>query len=353
MPGPAFSQRVLSWVNLRFRPLDRIMSLVILLTAAVAVAELVALATSAILFPHSFTLLALTTTTALTTVLVAAPLIFLFISTIKHLDRSREQYRKMRDRALAESQAKSKFLANMNHELRTPLNAILGFCQVMQKRIHGPLGSERYAEYIDDIAASGMHLSALIDDVLEIARTETGLVPVDETAFRLSLLIDEIVTLTARRARAKSILVETDLSDDLPLLHADRRQVRRMLQHLLINAITFTPSGGWIVVSAYLAEDKDLVMSIADNGIGIPQNEIPLVLQPFYQVAQVENRKTGGAGLGLSLVKAMIECHGGSMTVESDSGCGTRVRLRFPRNRARFAAASAIGAVAALRRAGA
>ena len=345
-------QRILSRINILFRPLGQVTSAAVLFVAALVIAEIVALTIYVTLFSRSFGLLPMAITTALTTALVAAPLIFLFISTIKYLDRSRGRYREMRDRALAESQAKSKFLANMNHEFRTPLNAILGFCQVMQKRIHGPLGSERYAEYVEDIASSGMHLSALIDDVLEIARAETGLMPVDETAFRLSILVDELLTQTAHRARAKSILVEADLADDLPLLHADRRQVRRMLQHLLVNAIKFTPSGGWVVVSAYVAHEKDLVVSIADNGIGIPSNEIPMVLQPFYQVSQVENRAAGGAGLGLPLVKAMIECHGGAMTIESGNEQGTRVRLRFPHRRVRGAVASSFGSVAVLRSAG-
>lgn len=328
---------LLEWINARLRPFGPVASAGILLLSAIMIAEAVALVAYRLFFPATFHPWPLALVAALTTCAVAAPLIFIFVSTVKSLDRSREQYRRMRDRALAESQAKSMFLAHMNHELRTPLNAIIGFCQAMQQEIHGPLGHARYAEYVEDIAASGLRLSALIDDILEIARADSGLRPGDEDIFAPSAVIKEAIASVRRRRQATGIKIRCSIAHDLSELHADRRQVRRALCHILDNALKFTSAKGLIRLSASERAGDGLVISIKDNGKGMEMNEIPLVVQPFYKGQNARHGEGEGVGLGLSLAKAMMEYHGGKLYIESAPGEGTRVDLVFPAHRLRRA----------------
>jgi signal transduction histidine kinase len=233
----------------------------------------------------------------------------------------------------ASNRAKSEFLANMSHELRTPLNAIIGFSDVIRGEILGEIGNSRYKGYADDIYASGMHLLEIINDILDLAKIETGKLELIEDAFDLGPAIENSVRLVHDRAKANDIALTIDLPPNLPRVHADGRKIKQILINLLSNAVKFTPKGGKVAVTACADASGGIAMSVADTGIGIAPEHMTKVLEPFAQVDSSLNRKFEGTGLGLSLTKAMIELHGGSLLLESRVGVGTTVTVRLPRER--------------------
>ena len=250
-------------------------------------------------------------------------------------DKSRELaslaagYAAARDQADAATRAKSEFLANMSHELRTPLNAVIGFSEVLCKEMFGPLGHAKYLEYARDIQASGMHLLELIGDVLDLSKIEAGKLELRRESVDLGELITSTARLIEPKAGESGLRLEVSLPPDLPLLRADRRAVRQMLINLLSNAIKFTPAGGSVRLAAF-AEAGGVRFLVSDTGIGIPEGELGKVLQPFEQASNVAGGGYGGTGLGLPLVKSLIEEHGGSLSIASRLGEGVTVSLHFP-----------------------
>lgn len=230
------------------------------------------------------------------------------------------------------SRAKSEFLAAMNHELRTPLNAVIGFSELMSKQIFGPLGHPNYKTYIEDIETSGRHLLDIINEILDFSKLEAGGFVLSETYVDVQQVAQGVIRLVGVRARAAGLHIQNDVPQDLPLLWCDERKLRQMLLNLVGNAIKFTQTGGAIAVSAQCSRDEYIV-AVSDTGIGIPESELARVVQPFVQVDNPFTRQHGGAGLGLALVNAMIEKHGGSLRLESTQGRGTKVQLAFPRER--------------------
>jgi two-component system cell cycle sensor histidine kinase PleC len=229
--------------------------------------------------------------------------------------------------------AKSDFLALMSHELRTPLNAIIGFSEILGTEMFGPLGHVRYREYANDVHGAGKHLLALINDILDLSKAAAGkfelgcdeIVPAD--------VITECLRLTRGKAHEGGLRLTCDLVPGLPNLMVDRLRFKQVLLNLCSNAIKFTPSGGHVHVTADQEEDGRFVLSVRDSGIGMAPEQIPLALEPFRQVASPLARNVEGTGLGLALVKSLVECHGGTLQIESALKKGTTVRVILPPER--------------------
>lgn len=235
-----------------------------------------------------------------------------------------------RDAAETANTSKSLFLANMSHELRTPLNAILGFTDLLRTELLGPLGHETYRAYVSDIHNSGKHLLAIISDVLDIARVETGNFVIQKERTNLRTVLEGARRMMATEAErcAITLTITTDFTEELHVL-ADPVRLRQVILNLLSNAVKFTPEGG--VVTCHSRRDGDgLEIVIEDNGIGMNETDLVRVLQPFAQVEAAYKRKQHGVGLGLPLSKALVELHGGVFSMESALSVGTAVRLSFP-----------------------
>ena len=229
--------------------------------------------------------------------------------------------------------AKSDFLALMSHELRTPLNAIIGFSEILGTEMMGPLGHPRYREYANDVHGAGKHLLALINDILDLSKAAAGkfelfceeIVPAD--------IVGECLRLTRGKAHEGRLRLSSELAPGLPNLRVDRLRFKQALLNLCSNAIKFTPPGGRVHVTAHQATDGAFVLKVADTGIGMTAEQIPLALEPFRQIASPFARNTEGTGLGLALVKSLIECHDGQLGIESALHKGTTVRITLPPER--------------------
>jgi PAS domain S-box-containing protein len=230
------------------------------------------------------------------------------------------------------SRSKSEFLANISHELRTPLNAIIGFSEIMREQLFGPLGSPQYLEYTGDVLDSAHHLLDVINDILDIAKAEAGKLELAEDVVDIATIVSAATRLVQERAQRNQVALLTDLPA-LPPLHADERKLKQILINLLTNAIKFTPPEGSVTVAARRAEGGELLLTVADTGIGIAEADIATALAPFGQVDSKLNRKYEGTGLGLPLCNAMVKLHGGELMVESVVGKGTTVTIRLPASR--------------------
>jgi PAS domain S-box-containing protein len=244
-----------------------------------------------------------------------------------------------KEMAEAANRSKSEFLANISHELRTPLNAIIGFSEIMRDEIFGPIGAPQYRAYLADVLESAHHLLAVINDILDVAKAEAGKLDLDEIAFPVDRLARIASRLVEERAARAELRLSLEIATDLPLLRGDERKLKQVVINLLTNAIKFTPAGGSVVLRARLALDGDLLIEVADTGIGIAAEDIPTALSPFGQVDGRLNRKYDGTGLGLPLARALVELHDGALSIASEPGRGTTVTVRLPA--ARLAASSA------------
>ena len=247
--------------------------------------------------------------------------------------RAEELLRRSKEAAELANRAKTEFLANISHELRTPLNAIIGFSDVMQRELFGALGSEQYRAYARDIYQSGTHLHEVINDILDLSKIEAGKLELREEMVDVAATVRRCIRLLRPRADSGEITLEARLADPLPALHADHRKVKQILINLLSNAVKFTERGGTVAVEARTDDDGGLVLAVVDTGIGMAAEDIPVALQPFGQLDSALDRKYEGTGLGLPLTKSLVELHGGTLAIESVVGKGTRVTVRFPRDR--------------------
>ncbi|NBC31376.1 MAG: hypothetical protein GVY13_01745 [Alphaproteobacteria bacterium] len=248
----------------------------------------------------------------------------------RELDKSRQEAVTARRAAEAANWAKSRFLASMSHELRTPLNAILGFSSIIRDKMFGNDGADKYAEYAGDINRSGQHLLEIIDDILDIAKIEAGQFKMNLELISLSRLVRDAMRLVAVRAEEKAIDLRFDAAGEEIDLVVDRKGMKRVLLNLLSNAIKFTPRGGGIVIRIVRLGDRTVRLSVADSGIGIPADKLQKVLEPFEQVDNEYTRSESGTGLGLSLVKSLIELHAGRVDIVSEEGEGTTVSVTLP-----------------------
>jgi signal transduction histidine kinase len=231
------------------------------------------------------------------------------------------------------SRAKSAFLASMSHELRTPLNAIMGFAEVIQSQLSSPSAGQSHADYVRHIHDSGQHLLNIINSILDMSKIEAGRLELSDNVVDIRAVVMSSVRLVSARAEIAGVRIEVDIPPDCPPLRADTLRLRQMLLNLLSNAVKFTPGPGLIAVSAARREDGRLALVVADSGIGMSGEELALALQPFRQVDNRLSRRYEGTGLGLPLVKSLIELHGGELELRSTKGRGTVATLLFPRER--------------------
>jgi GAF domain-containing protein/HAMP domain-containing protein len=223
---------------------------------------------------------------------------------------------------------KSEFLANMSHELRTPLNAIIGFSEVLLERMFGEL-SDKQAEYLDDIVASGRHLLSLINDILDLSKVEAGRMELDLASFDLRAALDNALTLVRERAVRHRIALRMAVDQRLGQIVADERKVKQILLNLLSNALKFTPEGGQVTLGAELA-DGSVEISVTDTGIGIAAEDQEAIFEEFRQAGGDYARKREGTGLGLALVRKFVELHGGRIWVKSEVGRGSTFTFTLP-----------------------
>ena len=248
-----------------------------------------------------------------------------------------EEEKSISDNARAQAEAaniaKSRFLATMSHELRTPLNAILGFSEVMHTELLGPLQNSTYKDYAGSIHESGSHLLNLINEILDLSRIEAGKYELTEEAVHLADIVDDCWRLLKLRADGKSQTVAFDIDASLPGVWADARASRQICLNLLSNALKFTPRGGLITVSVVMTVEGGQSLAVKDNGPGIPAAEIHKVMQPFGQGSLAHQSAEGGTGLGLPIIKGLIELHGGAFELKSELRKGTTAEVRFPSGR--------------------
>ncbi|MEQ8377388.1 PAS domain S-box protein [Parvibaculum sp.] len=256
---------------------------------------------------------------------------------ITDLQKATEELRAARNRAEYANQSKSQFLANMSHELRTPLNAIIGFSELMATGVMGRLETAQYQAYAKDINDSGLHLLAIVNDILDLSRIEVGATELEETEIDVEELARFCVRTVEGRARTAKVRLFRQPMPEMPKLFADQRLARQILLNLLSNAIKFTPAGGSVSLGAELTAEGELVFLVEDTGIGIAAENIDRVTEPFMQVENHLSRRFEGVGLGLALTKQFAELHDGTLSIDSVEGKGTRVEIRFPAVRMRSA----------------
>jgi PAS domain S-box-containing protein len=232
--------------------------------------------------------------------------------------------------AEASNRAKSEFLANMSHELRTPLNAIMGFAQILRDRWGGPEHDKKIAEYSDDILVSARHLFGLISEILDFSKIDSGTVQLVEGPINVPALCNHCLHMIGERAQRAGLKLKLEVGEHLPALNADERRITQVLLNLATNAVKFTPAGGTVTITAALEPSGNLVISVADTGIGISEKDIERVFEPFVQVNRSAHPQQEGAGLGLAICKNLIELHQGRIEVSSKPQRGTTVRVILP-----------------------
>ncbi|WP_288430778.1 HAMP domain-containing sensor histidine kinase [uncultured Agrobacterium sp.] len=252
---------------------------------------------------------------------------------IAELEVAKSMSDEARRRAEEANLAKSRFLASMSHELRTPLNAILGFSEVMASEVLGPLNNPLYKEYSGDIHRSGQHLLDLINEILDLSRIEAGRYELQEEAVSLLEIAEDCIGMIQLRARGKNIRISQQFENSLPQVWADEKALRQVILNLLSNAVKFTPQGGEISVKAGWTARGGQYVSIKDNGPGIPEEEIPIVLSAFGQGSIAIKSAEQGTGLGLPIVQAILAKHDGQFVLKSKLREGTEVIAILPAKR--------------------
>jgi cell cycle sensor histidine kinase DivJ len=227
------------------------------------------------------------------------------------------------------NRAKSRFLATMSHELRTPLNAVIGFSEMLVNETQMRLNAQRRRDYAKLINDSGNHLLAVVNDILDMSKLETGEFEIRPEPFALGPVIAGCCDLLALRARDAGIDLVIDAPDDLPEIVADKRALKQILINLVSNAVKFTDRGGLVTISAQREEDR-ICIAVEDNGIGIREEDLARLGDPFFQASDSYDRRHDGTGLGLSIVKGLVRLHGGDLAIRSRGGEGTRVSVRLP-----------------------
>ena len=263
------------------------------------------------------------------------PVFVAIIQDITQRKQAEQSILTSRDAALAANRTKSEFLANMSHELRTPLNSILGFSEAMRECILGPHSNPKYQDYAGSIHQSGSLLLGIINDILDVSKIESGNMELEEETVSVEEIISSSIAITQGRAVEKGLQLSVLSDPDLPQIYADDRRLKQILINLLTNSIKFTGSGGEVTITTSYSEGDGLHITVADTGIGIPLPQQPGIFQPFAKVESSTARAHEGVGLGLSIVKALIEQHDGTVSLKSTPGIGTSITIRLPEERCR------------------
>ncbi|MDP6926277.1 MAG: ATP-binding protein [Rhodospirillales bacterium] len=235
-----------------------------------------------------------------------------------------------KEEAEAANRAKSEFLATMSHELRTPLNAIIGFSQIINQQMMGPIENESYLEYGGDIERSGQHLLQIINDILDITKIETGKLDIEAQEISCAELITQATKMLSIAIEEKQLSLKNQLTYESMIVKGDHQLLRQALVNLISNAVKFTHEEGVISISVDTPDSSSVEIAVTDNGIGIADDDMTRIMEPFEQVEASLSRTNGGIGLGLPLSKKMIEAHGGTLTLSSTVGVGTRAAIRLP-----------------------
>jgi two-component system cell cycle sensor histidine kinase PleC len=250
----------------------------------------------------------------------------------KIIEERNEQASRLLDKATKADRKKREFLATVSHELRTPLNAIIGFADILSKQMFGKIENQKYAEYADDICASGRHLLTIIDEILDVATF-------DEADMTVELRHTDISNIAATSARMfETVAMNRNVSltfagiDEPVRLLADEKRLRQVLLNLISNAIKFTPNGGHVHVALRASDRDGIMLSVSDTGVGIAPNDIARALKPFEQVENPMSKQIGGTGLGLSISEAIVRLHGGTLSIDSKINVGTTVTVHLPSN---------------------
>jgi signal transduction histidine kinase len=244
--------------------------------------------------------------------------------------RGAEELVNARHDAEKASTAKSEFLAKISHEIRTPLNAIIGFSEVMMEERFGPVGNDRYRQYLKDIRASGAHLISLINDLLDLSNIEAGKLDLTFVGIDLNELTQQCVGMLQEEANRERVIVRSSLAAGLPPVIADARSVRQIALNVLSNSIKFTGAGGQVIVSTALNDDNHVVLRVRDTGRGMSEKELETALEPFRQLATSARWGASGTGLGLPITKALAEANHARFRITSRLDSGTLVEIAFP-----------------------
>jgi signal transduction histidine kinase len=246
--------------------------------------------------------------------------------------RRADELEAAREAAERASAAKSDFLARVSHEIRTPLNAIIGFAEVMMEERFGPIGSERYKDYLKDVHASGAHVLSLVNDLLDLSKIEAGKLELSLERVDANAIIAESVAMMQTQSNQSRVVIRLALAERLPLIRADARSLKQILLNVLSNAVKFNEPGGQVIVSTALTDAGFVVIRVKDTGVGMSDDEIATALEPFKQIATSRqiSQKQRGTGLGLPLTKALIEANHASFTIKSRKGEGTLIEIAFP-----------------------
>ena len=247
--------------------------------------------------------------------------------------RAEEELTQARAEAERASSQKTEFLARVSHEIRTPLNAIIGFSELMVDEKFGPIGNDRYKDYLRDINKSGNHVLDLVNDLLDISKIEAGQQEMSYEAVSLSEVLGEAVAMMQPQANRERVIIRSSFTSRLPEVVADLRSVRQIALNLLSNAIRYTPAGGQVIVSTAYEQSGDIVMRVRDTGIGMAAADIEQALKPFKQINALKRPRGDGTGLGLPLTKAMVEANRARFAIHSTPGEGTLVEITFPSTR--------------------
>ncbi len=266
-------------------------------------------------------------------------------SDITELKAGENRLLQARSQAELANHSKSEFLANMSHELRTPLNAVIGFTEIISLELFGPIGNDKYLEYIKDVHASSLHLLSIINDVLDMSKIEAGKLELQKEAVVLQALIDDVIRVVHERAGSRGIRLLSELTDASVSIWADERAIKQIFLNLLSNAIKFSPDGGTVHIRLGAAPADAAVIEVEDHGIGMDAGEQARALQPFGQAKPATTRTYGGTGLGLPITKGLVEAHGGTLAIFSRPGEGTTVRLVLPTQPSGLLRAPALGPV--------
>jgi PAS domain S-box-containing protein len=246
----------------------------------------------------------------------------------KNAERDLKDARRTAEEASA---LKSDFLAKISHEIRTPLNAIIGFTEVILEERFGPIGNDRYKDYLKDIHASGALVMSLVNDLLDLSKIEAGKLELNFGSVDANRVINESVSMMQAQAIRERVIIRLSLAPQFPNIVADERALRQIVLNLLSNAVKFNQPGGQVIVSTALTDAGAAVLRVRDNGVGMTEKEVEIALEPFRQIQT--SRHTKGTGLGLPLTKALVEANRAAFSIRSRKDEGTLVEVSFPSTR--------------------